>query len=99
MRNMRSARPTSPLLLLTIAAVVLWAGTVSARAAAGLKGRWHVDTSIKCISNGYNLAACQRIAGSQFAAFSVQRAILALHSSSEYLVDSHGRFTGHGSTT
>jgi hypothetical protein len=96
---MRIARSTYAFLLLTWAALMLAVWPISVHAASGLSGRWHVVTSIRCVSSGYNLAACQRIAGSQFAAFSVQGATLTIESASEYLVDARGHFTGHGSST
>ncbi|HEX6506337.1 MAG TPA: hypothetical protein VF221_01780, partial [Chloroflexota bacterium] len=48
---------------------------------------------------GYNIPACQAIAGSSFAAFSMQDATLTIHASSAYTVDSGGRFKGYGSST
>jgi hypothetical protein len=87
--------------LLITASVALHGWTASPApviAATHLAGHWHVSTSITCVSNGYNLDACQKITGSTFAAFSLQGATITIHSSSDYGVDSRGRFTGHGSS-
>ena len=74
------------------------ASPAPAIAASPLAGHWHVSTSTTCVSNGYNLEACQKITGSTFAAFSLQGATLTIHSSSDYRVDSRGRFSGRGSS-
>jgi|SRR5947209_11733535 len=89
------------IVLLTTATVALRGWTASASpvmAAASLAGHWHVNTSITCVSTGYNLDACQKISGSTFAAFSLQGATLKIRASSQYTVDSRDRFNGHGST-
>jgi hypothetical protein len=87
------------LIALLIATVMLQTRVTSqVMAAPHLAGHWHVTTSITCVSNGYNLDACQKISGSTFAVFSLQGATLKIRASSEYAVNARGKFTGHGST-
>jgi hypothetical protein len=85
------------LLVTVCASLCNWIET-PALAASRLAGHWRVTTAITCVSNGFDLDACQKVAGSNFAAFSLRGARLTVHATSEYVVDARGRFTGHGSS-